>query len=90
VKVLIFAYYIMQYKTLMVQVQSLKIRMPLKLQVHSTFLLALILMLVLPTVFKPKFAEPQRSRDEREQDNSDFYNFGVGGGSTGGYRGMFC
>ncbi|KAK7110500.1 RNA-binding protein 45-like [Littorina saxatilis] len=37
-------------------------------------------------LFKPKFAEPQRSRDERE-DNSDFYNFGPNS-SGSGFRGQ--
>ncbi|KAK7478925.1 hypothetical protein BaRGS_00029792 [Batillaria attramentaria] len=33
--------------------------------------------------FKPKFAEPQRSRDERDHDTTDFYNFGPSSYSGG-------
>lgn len=39
------------------------------------------------SVFKPKFAEPQRSRDERE-DNSDFYSFGPNAANSG-FRGKY-
>ena len=42
-------------------------------------------LLVSISVFKPKFAEPQRSRDERE-DNSDFYSFGPNAANAG-FRG---